>query len=128
MSCTLLLLETGFAVFIHTHTPQGTWRSLCVISELLLSSRDVVTLGALLGRMLPEEPVFSRLVVFATCSGTRRLISVLTTAKLNPPAVAVLVLSFVWHFLIVLITIFSVCSLRVYLPCPQRVSTDRVSF
>jgi len=31
-------------------------RSLGVISELPLSSRDVVTLGAPLGRMLLEEP------------------------------------------------------------------------
>ena len=65
-------------------------RSLGVISELPLSSRDVVTtLGAPLGRMLLEEPVLTRLVVFATCCGSRRLIFALTTAKLNPPALEV---------------------------------------
>jgi len=71
-----------------------THKALAIISELPLSSRDMVTLGAPLGRMLLEEPVFSRLVDFATCCGTRRLISVPTTAKLNPPALAVRVLSF----------------------------------
>lgn len=39
--------------------------------------------------MLLEEPVLARLVDFATRSGTRRLISAFTTAKLNPPALAV---------------------------------------
>ena len=65
------------------------WRSSGVISELSLSSRDVVKLGAPLGRVLLEKLVVAQLVKFSACYGTRRFITVITTAKLNAPALVV---------------------------------------
>jgi hypothetical protein len=101
------LLETGVTVFTHTRH----LRSTGVVSELPPSSRDLVTSGAPFGRMLLEEPVLVGSVDIATC-GTRNLISAFTTAKLNSPALLVAFYG-LFGIYIVLISVFSVCSLRV---------------
>jgi hypothetical protein len=49
----------------------------------------VVKLGAPLGRVLLEKLVVAQLVKFSACYGTRRFITVITTAKLNAPALVV---------------------------------------
>jgi hypothetical protein len=132
------LMET---VLVRCHVPYGcSWRqalqcshtrhlrSLVVVSELPLSSRDMVTFRRSVGQNASWRANTYTARRFRHMSWNAKAYFRVHNSEVECTCLSGRVLLFIWHFLIVLITVFSVCSLRGYLPCPQRVSTDFVSF